>query len=64
MWWCIGKRNYKVTKIRIDVGVQAKARDDHDEYRFYAEAIMRQQKNELDEMKEWNRQLRDECRGW
>ena len=24
---------------------------------------MRQQKNELDEMKEWNRQLRDECRG-
>ena len=63
MWWCIGKRNYKVTKDRIDVGVQAKARDDHDEYRFHAEAIMRQQKNELDEIKEWNRQLRDECRG-
>ena len=63
MWWYNGKRNYKVTKGRIDVGVQVKARDDHDEYRFHAEAIMRQQKNELDEMKAWNKQLRDECRG-
>ncbi|CAE7570539.1 unnamed protein product [Symbiodinium sp. CCMP2592] len=26
-------------------------------------AIMRQHKNELDEVKEWNRQLRDKCRG-
>ena len=62
VWWCSGKRAHVIIT-RAEIGVQAAVRDDRDEYRFHAEAIMRQQKNELVEIKEWNRQLRDECRG-
>ncbi|CAE7253650.1 unnamed protein product [Symbiodinium sp. CCMP2592] len=60
VWWC--KRSH-VIATRAEIGVQAAVRDDRDELRFHADAIIRQQKNELDEMKEWNRQLLDECRG-